>query len=155
MRSSDYGRASRRSLESAEVSTGASAGAEDWGYLGSPPRPKKRLYMRRIFLYRPGEEDLILVTTLSESASLPAVDLLEVYLNRCGIERLFQNPTSSSGTCRILSVRVETAAQFLEDGSHRFELGPVVDLARIVALVEELLAAIAVVANVDEVAFGQ
>jgi len=27
---------------------------EDWGWLGSPKRPKKRLYVRRIILYRPG-----------------------------------------------------------------------------------------------------
>ncbi|HXZ76483.1 MAG TPA: hypothetical protein VEH31_37215 [Streptosporangiaceae bacterium] len=59
---------------------------EDWGYLGSPLRPKKRLYVRRIILYRPGEEDLILVTNLCDAQAVPAVDLLEVYLNRWGIE---------------------------------------------------------------------
>ena len=65
------------------------------------------------------------------------------------------NVTSSLGSSRFLSERVETVAQFLEDRAHRSELGPVVDLAWIVALIEKLLAPIAVVANVDEAAFGQ
>ena len=63
---------------------------EDWGWLGSPKRPKKRLYVRRIILYRPGEEDLILVTSLCDAGAVPAVDLLEVYLNRWGIECFFR-----------------------------------------------------------------
>jgi hypothetical protein len=65
------------------------------------------------------------------------------------------NVTSSLGSCWFLSEHVQTVAQFLEDRAHRSELGPVVDLAWIVALIEELLAPIAVVANVDEAAFGQ
>jgi hypothetical protein len=65
------------------------------------------------------------------------------------------NVTSSLVSCWFLSEHVQTVAQFLEDRAHRSELGPVVDLAWIVALIEELLAPIAVVANVDEAAFGQ
>ena len=43
---------------------------EDWGWLGSP-RNKKRLYVRRIILYRPGEKDVILVTNLLRRRSGP------------------------------------------------------------------------------------
>ena len=49
---------------------------EEWGYLGSP-RNKKRLYVRRITLDRPGEKDVILVTNLCDAEAVPAVDLLE------------------------------------------------------------------------------
>ena len=55
----------------------------------------------------------------------------------------------------IFSEPVELVAQLLEDRAHRCEVGAIVDLARIVALVEELLAAIAVVANIHEAAFRQ
>ena len=41
-------------------------------------------------LYRPGQEDIILVTDLTDAATYPAVDLLELYLARWGIERVFQ-----------------------------------------------------------------
>ena len=69
---------------------------EEWGHLGSP-RNKKRMYVRRITLYRPGEKDVILVTNLCDAAAVPAVDLLEVYLNRWGIERMFQQVTEVFG----------------------------------------------------------
>jgi len=75
---------------------------EDWGHLGSPLRPKKRLYVRRIILYRPGEEDLILVTNLCDAAAVPAVDLLEVYLNRWGIERMFQQVVEVFGLSHLM-----------------------------------------------------
>lgn len=62
---------------------------EEWGWLGS----KREVYVRRITLRRPNEEDIILVTDLLDGAALPATDLLAVYLQRWGIERVFQQVT--------------------------------------------------------------
>lgn len=64
---------------------------EEWGYLGKDK--KKRLYVRRITLYREGEDDVILVTNLLEADRYPAADLLLAYLARWGIERVFQKVT--------------------------------------------------------------
>jgi len=75
---------------------------EDWGYLGSPLRPKKRLFVRRIILYRSGDGDLILVTNLCDAAAVPAVDLLEVYLIRWGIERMFQQVVEVFGLSHLM-----------------------------------------------------
>ena len=46
--------------------------------------------MRQIHLIRPGGEDVYLVTDLLDEARYPAADLLEVYLKRWEIERVFQ-----------------------------------------------------------------
>jgi len=62
---------------------------EEWGWLGIE-RNKHRRYVRRITLERPGEETVILVTDLLDEKQHPAVDLLETYLQRWGIERVFQ-----------------------------------------------------------------
>ncbi len=79
---------------------------EEWGYLGSPRNPK-RLYVRRITLYRPGEKDVILVTNLCDADAVPAVDLLSVYLNRWGIERMFQQVTEVFGLSHLIGTRPE------------------------------------------------
>jgi hypothetical protein len=79
---------------------------EEWGFLGSP-RNKKRLYVRRITLYRPGEKDVILVTNLCDAEAVPAVDLLEVYLNRWGIERMFQQVTEVFGLEHLIGTKPE------------------------------------------------
>ena len=62
---------------------------EEWGWLGIA-RNKHRRYVRRITLARPGEEAVILVTDLLDENKHTAVDLLEMYLQRWGIERVFQ-----------------------------------------------------------------
>jgi hypothetical protein len=86
---------------------------EDWGFLGSPRRPKKQLYVRRIILYRPGEEDVILVTNLCDAQAVPALDLLEVYLNRWGIERMFQQVVEVFGLSHLMGTTPEgTIFQF-------------------------------------------
>ena len=46
--------------------------------------------MRRIPLRRDGKEDLILMTDLDDPTTYPADDLLEIYLQRWGIESMFQ-----------------------------------------------------------------
>jgi hypothetical protein len=65
---------------------------EDWGWLGAPGNPKRR-YVRRITLKRPGEKDVILVTSLCDGEAFPAADVLEIYLKRWGIEQIFQQVT--------------------------------------------------------------
>ena len=65
---------------------------EEWGWLGRPAHPRRR-YVRRITLMRPGEESLVLVTDLLDATAYPAADLLELYRQRWGIERVFQQVT--------------------------------------------------------------
>jgi hypothetical protein len=79
---------------------------EDWGWLGSP-RNKKRLYVRRITLYRPGEKDVKLVTNLLDADAVPAVDLLLAYLARWGIERMFQQVTEVFGLEHLIGTKPE------------------------------------------------
>ena len=65
---------------------------EEWGWLGAPGG-KRSLYVRRLTLDRPGHEDVSLVTNLLEADQYPATELLDVYLLRWGIERVFQQVT--------------------------------------------------------------
>jgi Transposase DDE domain len=74
---------------------------QDWGWLGAGSN-KRRRYVRRIALIRPGEESIILVTDLLEEADYPAADLLEVYLARWGIERVFQQITEVFALGRLI-----------------------------------------------------
>jgi DDE family transposase len=61
---------------------------QDWGWLGRQGA-KGRRYVRRITLERPGEEAVILLTSLLDAVAYPAADLLELYLRRWRIERVF------------------------------------------------------------------
>jgi hypothetical protein len=65
---------------------------ESWGWLGGP-RNRHRCYVRRVLLERPGEDTLVLLTDLVDADTYPADDVLEVYLQRWGIERVFQEIT--------------------------------------------------------------
>jgi DDE family transposase len=65
---------------------------EEWGWVGAANHPKRR-YVRQITLQRPGEQDVALVTDLLDADAYPAVELLEHYLNRWGIEQIFQKVT--------------------------------------------------------------
>jgi len=65
---------------------------EEWGWLGATNHPKRR-YVRQITLQRPGEEDVAIVTDLLDGDRYPAVDLLDHYLERWGIEQVFQKVT--------------------------------------------------------------
>ena len=68
------------------------AWGEEWGWLGCA-RAKQRRFVRRITLVRPGEESIILLTDLLDALQYPATDLLELYLARWSIERVFQQIT--------------------------------------------------------------
>ena len=65
---------------------------QDWGWFGSE-KSKQRRFLRRLTLYRPGEETIILLTDLLDAALFPATDLLDLYLARWSIERVFQQIT--------------------------------------------------------------
>jgi hypothetical protein len=67
-------------------------GEQDWGWLGSE-QAKQRRYVRRLTLYRPGEETIMLLTDLLDAAQVPANDLFDLYLARWSIERVFQQIT--------------------------------------------------------------
>jgi hypothetical protein len=66
---------------------------EEWGWLGAESQGARRRYVRRIWLDRPGEEPVILVTDLLDADQYPATDLLAVYLTRWQIEAVFQKIT--------------------------------------------------------------
>jgi Transposase DDE domain len=63
---------------------------EQWGWIGAVRQGLRRRYVRQVHLIRPDEEDLYLVTDLLDEARYPAADLLEAYLMRWQIERVFQ-----------------------------------------------------------------
>jgi hypothetical protein len=62
---------------------------EEWGWIGGP-KDKRRRRVRRITVLRPGEEDLVVLTDLLDATKFPAADLLALYAERWGIERMFQ-----------------------------------------------------------------
>jgi hypothetical protein len=69
---------------------------EMWGWLGSE-QDKRRRYVRVIRVPRPGKKDLVLVTDLLDSDAYPAEDLLWLYAERWGIEKVFQTVTEVFG----------------------------------------------------------
>jgi hypothetical protein len=62
---------------------------EEWGWMGTG----RKLYCRRIVLHRPGLDDLVVQTDLTDEQAYPAVDLLAAYAERWTIERVFQAVT--------------------------------------------------------------
>lgn len=65
---------------------------DERGWLGKE-NDKRRRYVRRITLKRPGEEAIIVVTDLLDETQYPANDLLELYRMRWNIENVFQRIT--------------------------------------------------------------
>lgn len=65
---------------------------EEWGWLGGPKDPR-RLSVRRITIERPDEEDVSVLTSLLNGENDLAADILDMYLRRWGIERMFQKVT--------------------------------------------------------------
>jgi hypothetical protein len=74
---------------------------QEWGWLGATTH-KKRRYVRRITLFRPDEDNVILVTDLIDAEVYPATELLAHYLERWGIERVFQQVTETFGLQRLI-----------------------------------------------------
>ena len=69
---------------------------ETWGWLGGE-RDKRRRYVRMIRLQRPENKDVVLVTDLLDADIYPAEDLLWLYAERWGIEKVFQTVTEVFG----------------------------------------------------------
>lgn len=75
---------------------------EQWGWLGSES-DKRRRYVRMITLKREGKDgDVILVSDLLDADAYPAEDLLWLYLERWGIESMFQQVTEVFGLKRLI-----------------------------------------------------
>jgi len=77
---------------------------EEWGWLGGPKDPR-RFSVRRITIERPGEEDVSVVTSLLDGETDLAADILDMYLRRWGIERLFQKVTEVFHLGALVSAR--------------------------------------------------
>jgi hypothetical protein len=78
--------------------------AQEWGWLGGP-QDKRRQYVRRVTVQRPDDEDVVVVTDLIDGESYPATDILDMYLRRWGIERLFQKVTEVFHLQALVSAR--------------------------------------------------
>jgi Transposase DDE domain len=86
--------------------------SEDWGWLGAAGNRKRR-YVRRITLKRPGQKDVIVITSLCDGEAFPATDVLEIYLKRWGIEQIFQQVTEVFGLSALIASTPEgTTFQF-------------------------------------------
>ena len=65
---------------------------QDLVWVGSE-KSKQRRFLRRLTRDRPGEETIILLTDLLDATLFPATDLLDLYIARWSIERVFQQIT--------------------------------------------------------------
>jgi len=65
---------------------------QEWGWIGTA-KDSRRRYVRRITLYRPGEEDRSVITDLLDDEAYPGTDILDAYLLRWEIENCFQQIT--------------------------------------------------------------
>jgi hypothetical protein len=65
---------------------------EEWGWLGAVSNRRRR-YVRRLTVERPGEEAVAVVTDLLDAEVYTAVELPEVYRQRWRIEEVFQQIT--------------------------------------------------------------
>jgi Transposase DDE domain len=74
---------------------------QEWGRYGVESN-KQRRYLRRITLLRPGEEAIVLMTDLLCDDAYPAAELLEAYLARWRIERVFQEITEVFSLKRLI-----------------------------------------------------
>jgi hypothetical protein len=81
---------------------------ESWGWLGSEKRSDRR-YLRRIQLKRPKQDDIVLITDLLDAGKYPAIDLLWLYAERWGIERVFQEVTEVFGLLPLIGTTPEAA----------------------------------------------
>lgn len=85
---------------------------EEWGWLGRATHLKRR-YVRRITLYRPGEEEIAVVTDLVGYKKYPAEDVLDLYMERWGIENMFHKVTDVFGLEALIGGRPQaTIFQF-------------------------------------------
>jgi hypothetical protein len=74
---------------------------QEWGWMGAVNQLRRR-YVRRITLFRPGEQDVVLVTDLLEEELFPVQDLLDTYLLRWQIENVYQQITEVFGLQKLI-----------------------------------------------------
>jgi hypothetical protein len=79
---------------------------QQWGWIGTAKDPRRR-YVRRVTLYRPGEEDVSVLTDLLDEKAYPAADVLEAYLLRWEIENCFQQITEVFDLRRLIGCSPE------------------------------------------------
>jgi hypothetical protein len=70
--------------------------SDECGWLGRDGHPKQR-YVRRVTLHRKDGDDITIVTNLFGPRKFPAMQLLDLYLKRWGIEQMFQKVTEVFG----------------------------------------------------------
>jgi len=88
--------------------------------------------VRQITLERPGEEAVTLITDLLDDTAYPAADLLEAYLQRWGIERVFQQITEVFSLANLIGSTPEAVV---------FQCGFCLVLYDVIRVVKDLLAA--------------
>jgi hypothetical protein len=81
---------------------------EEWGWVGSV-KDKRRMYIRRITLTRPGEETIFLLTNLLDPEAFPAGAILDAYAERWQIERVFQQVTEVFELQRLIGSSPQAA----------------------------------------------
>jgi len=81
---------------------------EEWGWLESPTNEQRR-YVRRIRLHGPGEKDVDLLTSLCDGEAFPAEDLVDLFLKRGGIERVFQHVTKVLDLSEVIGTKPQAA----------------------------------------------
>jgi hypothetical protein len=83
---------------------------QEWGWLGAEKQGERRLYVRRVTLTRPGDEDVAVLTDLLDATRYPAADLLAVYLTRWQIENVFQQVPEVFHLRRLIGCRPPATA---------------------------------------------
>jgi hypothetical protein len=78
---------------------------QEWGWLGAEKQGERRLYVRRVTLLRPGDEDVGVVSDLLDEPRHPAADLLAVCLTRWQIENVFRQVTEVFHLQRLIGCR--------------------------------------------------
>jgi hypothetical protein len=99
---------------------------QEWGWLGAADQPRRQR-VRRIRLHRNAAEALAVVTDLLDATTYPAADLLEAYLRRWGIEKLFQRVTEVFDLRHLIGT---TPAATVFQASFCFVLSNVIGVVR-------------------------
>jgi hypothetical protein len=70
--------------------------------IGMMGRGEKAMRVRRITLFRPAEENVIVLTNLLDREPFTAEDLLDLYRKRWGIEQIFQQVTETFSLSHLI-----------------------------------------------------
>lgn len=93
-----------KDAQAAERTSTTEAGetvTESWGWLGSD-RDARRMYVRRIELFRWDDESVVLITSLLDANQYHVADMLFAYRQRWGIEEMFQQVTEVFGLSHLI-----------------------------------------------------